>query len=66
MLEVWTAPGASETTQQGGALPFGVLSGAPGAVQTPKVDDFWVPEKFIESHLIHLGSYTYEPEVGSP
>ncbi len=34
---VWTAPGA--------APPFGVVSGATGAVQTPRIDDFWVPEK---------------------
>ncbi len=27
------------------ALPFGVIYGAPGAVQTPKIDDFWVKEK---------------------
>ncbi len=35
---VRTAPGAPETTPKGGALrapPFGVVSGAPGAVQTP-------------------------------
>ncbi len=43
---VWTAPGAPETIPKGGVLraqPFGVVSGAPGAVQTPKIDDFWVP-----------------------
>ncbi len=45
---VWTAPGAPETTPKGGALrtqPFGMVSGTPGAVQTPKIDDFWVPAK---------------------
>ncbi len=38
-LGIWTAPGAPETTPKGGALralPFEVVSGAPGAVQTPK------------------------------
>ena len=48
ILGVWTAPGASETTPKGGALrasPFGVVVGAPGAVQTPKIDDLWVPGK---------------------
>ncbi len=45
---VWTTPGAAQTTPKGGALrapPFGVVSGAPRAVQTPKIYDFWVPEK---------------------
>jgi hypothetical protein len=44
---VWTAPGAPETAPKGGvrsAPPFGMVSGARGAVQTPKIDDFWVPE----------------------
>ncbi len=27
------------------ATPFGVVSGAPGSVQTPEIEDFWVPEK---------------------
>ncbi len=50
ILAVWTAPRAPETTPKGGALrapPFGVVSGAHGAVQTPKIDDFWVPEKSV-------------------
>ncbi len=45
---VWTTPGAPENMPKGGALrapPFGVVSGALGAVQTPKVDDLWDPEK---------------------
>ncbi len=45
---VWTAPGAPETTPKGGVLrapPFGVVSGAPGAVQTQNNDDFWVLEE---------------------
>ncbi len=40
ILGVWTAPGASETTPKGEALrapPFGVVSGAPGNVQNPKM-----------------------------
>jgi hypothetical protein len=48
ILGVWTAPGAPKTTPKGGvgrAPPAGVVSGAPGAVQTPNIDDFWVPEK---------------------
>ncbi len=48
ILGVWTAPGAPETTPKGGARsapPFGVVYGAPGAVQTPKIYDLWVPEK---------------------
>ena len=38
IFEISTAPGASETTPNGGARsapPFGVVSGAPGAVQSP-------------------------------
>ncbi len=48
ILGVPTAPGASEATPKGGARsapPFGVVSGAPGAVQIAKIDDFWVLEK---------------------
>ncbi len=48
ILGVSTAPGAPETTPKGGALCaplFGMASGAPGAVQTPKIKDFWVQEK---------------------
>ncbi len=47
---VWTAPGARETTPKGWALsapPFVVVSGAPGAVQTPKNEDCWVYEKYV-------------------
>jgi hypothetical protein len=36
---------APETTPKSGALrapPFGEVSGSPGAVQTPKIYDFWV------------------------
>ncbi len=47
---VWTAPGTPETTPKGGAgsaKPFGVVSGAAGAVQTPTIDDVWVPEKWV-------------------
>ncbi len=46
ILGVWKDPGDPETTPKGGARsapPFGVASGAPGAVQTPKIDDFWAP-----------------------
>ncbi len=42
ILGVETAPGAPETIQKGGGrrpLPFGMVLGAPGAVQTPKIDD---------------------------
>jgi hypothetical protein len=48
ILEVWTAPGAPETTPKGQARrapPFGGVSGAPRAAQTPKINDLWVPEK---------------------
>ncbi len=34
---VWTAPGTTETIPKGGART--------GAVQTLKINDFWVPEK---------------------
>ncbi len=47
ILGVWTAPGAPETTPKGGARSaprFGVVYGAPGAVQIPKIYDFWVAE----------------------
>ena len=46
MLGLWTAPGAPETIPKGGALrapPFGVVSGVPGAGQTPNIDDLWAP-----------------------
>ncbi len=45
---VRTAPWVPETTPKGGArnAPLvGVVSGATGAAQTPKVDDFWILEK---------------------
>ncbi len=48
IVGLWTAPGAMKTTLNGGALraaPFGRVSGAHGAVQTPKINDFWVPGK---------------------
>ncbi len=47
IFEVWTAPGSPETTPKGGALrapPFGVVSRAPGTVQTAKIEDFGVLE----------------------
>ncbi len=48
MFGAGTAPGVPENTTKGGARsapPFGVVSGAPGAVQTTNIDDFWVPEE---------------------
>jgi hypothetical protein len=48
ILVGWTVPGAPETTPKGGAQsapPFGGVPGAPGAVQTPNIDDFWIPGK---------------------
>jgi hypothetical protein len=50
IVEVWTAPGGPETLPKGGARgapPFGRVSGPPGAVQTPKIDDFWVPGESV-------------------
>ena len=47
IIDFWGL-GGPETTPKGGALrapPFGVVWGVPGAVQTPNIDDFWVPEK---------------------
>ncbi len=47
ILEVRKAPGTPETTPKGGARrapPFGVDSGARGAVQSPKINGLWVPE----------------------
>jgi hypothetical protein len=55
ILGVWAAPGAPNPTPRGGALrapPFVVVSGAPGAVQTPNVDDFWVPEEYVFCNYI--------------
>ncbi len=48
IIDFWglDGPGGPETNPTGGALPasrFGVVSGAPGAVQTSKIDDSWVP-----------------------
>ncbi len=40
---VWAAPGARETLQKGGGRsppPFARVSGAPGAGQTPNMNDF--------------------------
>ncbi len=48
MFGIWMAPGDPETTAKGRGLrapPFRGVSGVSGAVQTPKTDDFWVPEK---------------------
>ncbi len=45
---VWAAPGAQETLPTGGGLrpsPFGRVSGAPGAAQTPKNYRFPILEK---------------------
>ncbi len=42
-MGVWAAPGAPETLQNDGGRsppPFGRVSGAPGAAQTPKMTDF--------------------------
>ncbi len=61
ILVVLAAPGAPETTPKGGALrapPSGEVSGAPGAVQTLKIDDFWVPEEYILTIIsIRSGGY---------
>ncbi len=48
------APGAPETTPKGGARStslFGMVSGAPGAVQTPNIDDFWSWGVGIHDHI---------------
>ena len=37
---VWAALGALQTITNGGAPPFGMVSGAAGAAQTPKIDMF--------------------------
>ncbi len=62
ILGVCTAPGAQGTTPKGGARsspPFGVVAEAPGAVQTPKIADFWVPEeKYFMIILIRRWGYT--------
>ncbi len=49
LIDFWglDGPGVPEPIPKGGALrapPSGVVSGALGAVQTPNIDDFWVPE----------------------
>ncbi len=67
VLGVWTAPGVPETTPKGGALgapPFEVVSGAPGAVQTSKIYDFWVQEKWVFI-IILIRSWGYpHPPLG--
>ena len=43
ILAVWAAPGAPESLAKGKGRsppPFGRVSGAPGAAQTPKMTDF--------------------------
>ncbi len=43
ILEIWAAPGAPDTLAKGGGRsppPFGRVSGAPGAAQTPNMTDF--------------------------
>ncbi len=45
VLGVWTAPGGPKTLPKGKGRsppPPGMVSGARGAVQTSKLDDFWV------------------------
>ena len=42
ILEVWAAPGAPKALAKVGGLsppPFGMVSGAPGAAQSPKMTD---------------------------
>ncbi len=55
-------PGGPINHSKRGALrapPLRVVSGAPGAVQTPKINDFWVPEKYIFMFiLIRSWGYT--------
>ena len=49
LLGVWAAPGAQETIPNGGGRspqPFGMVSRAPGAAQTPKMDNLRVLTKF--------------------
>ena len=63
MLGVWPAPGTPETAPKGGARsapPFGMVSGAPGAVQSPNIDAFWVPGQYVFMILkTKLGSFRY-------
>ncbi len=52
IIEFWglDGSGAPETIPKGGALsapPFGRVCGAPGALQTPEMDEFWVPGKMF-------------------
>ncbi len=64
---VWAAPGAPESPPKDRALrapPFGVVYEAPGSVQTPKIDDFCVPEKYIFM-MIFMRSWGYEVERGT-
>ncbi len=55
-------PGAPETTPKGRVLrtpPFGMISGAPGAVQTSRIEDFWVPEQVFMIILIRSRGYRH-------
>ncbi len=66
LFAVWTAPGAPETTpKEGGrsAPPFGKVSGAPGAVQTCKFDNVWVPEEEVFM-IILIRSWGYSGGSG--
>ena len=50
----------------GRAPPFGVVSGAPGAVQSPNIDDFWDPEPWVFMNiLIRRWGSIQRPEPGA-
>ncbi len=49
MVGVWTAQGAQQTTPKGaglGAPPLRMVSGASGAAQTTKINDFLAQNKY--------------------
>ncbi len=59
ILEFWAAPGAPKALPKGGVLrplPFGRVSGAPGAAQTPKLTDFRSLQKFSFNPRVFMAS----------
>ena len=56
ILGFWTAQGPQKPLEKAGCeapRPFGAVSGAPGAIQTPKIDDFWLVKNPCEIKTDH-------------
>ncbi len=57
---VWAAPAAPETIPEGGERrppPFGMVFGAAGAAQTPKINDSWPAQSHILKTKVYIFLY---------